>query len=128
SHERRMMSETTILSIATLHDRVEAIFRKAGLNAIQAGAVARVIVAGERDHCKSHGIYRIEGALRTVKAGKVKADAIPEIVTQEASSIVRVNANYGFANPRSEERRVGKEWRIRQARYHCGEKAGPALV
>ncbi len=67
-----MMSETTILSIATLHDRVEAIFRKAGLNAIQAGAVARVIVAGERDHCKSHGIYRIEGALRTVKAGKVK--------------------------------------------------------
>ncbi len=94
-----MMSETTILSIATLHDRVEAIFRKAGLNAIQAGAVARVIVAGERDHCKSHGIYRIEGALRTVKAGKVKADAIPEIVTEEASSIVRVNANYGFANP-----------------------------
>ena len=94
-----MMSETTILSIATLHDRIEAIFRKAGLNAIQAGAVARVIVAGERDHCKSHGIYRIEGALRTVKAGKVKADAIPEIVTQEASSIVRVNANYGFANP-----------------------------
>ena len=94
-----MMSETTILSIATLHNRVEAIFRKAGLNAIQAGAVARVIVAGERDHCKSHGIYRIEGALRTVKAGKVKADAIPEIVTQEASSIIRVNANYGFANP-----------------------------
>ncbi len=67
-----MMSETTILSIATLHERVEAIFRKAGLNAIQAAAVARVIVAGERDHCKSHGIYRIEGALRTVKAGKVK--------------------------------------------------------
>ncbi|MEC6999200.1 Ldh family oxidoreductase [Brucella abortus] len=58
---------------------VEEIFRKAGLNAIQAGAVARVIVAGERDHCKSHGIYRIEGALRTVKAGKVKPDAVPEL-------------------------------------------------
>lgn len=94
-----MMTETTILTIATLQERVEAIFRKAGLNAIQAGAVARVIVAGERDHCKSHGIYRIEGALRTVKAGKVKPDAIPEIIEQEASAIVRVNANFGFSNP-----------------------------
>src|SRR5690606_27300016 len=92
-------SETTILTIATLQERVEAIFRKAGLNIVQAGAVARVIVAGERDHCKSHGIYRIEGALRTVKAGKVKPDAIPEIIEQEASAIVRVNANFGFSNP-----------------------------
>lgn len=93
------MSETTILTIAELHQRVEEIFRKAGLNSIQAGALARVIVAGERDNCKSHGIYRIEGALRTVKAGKVRPDAVPELVAQEASAIVRVDAKGGFANP-----------------------------
>ena len=99
SQTRDEMSETTTLTITALQERVEAIFRKAGLNAIQAGAVARVIVAGERDACKSHGIYRIEGALRTVKAGKVKPDAVPELLLTEGSAIVKVNARGGFANP-----------------------------
>jgi LDH2 family malate/lactate/ureidoglycolate dehydrogenase len=58
--------EASWLSIAELADRVETIFRKAGLSGRQAAAVARVIAAGERDGCKSHGIYRIEGCLRTV--------------------------------------------------------------
>jgi LDH2 family malate/lactate/ureidoglycolate dehydrogenase len=86
------------LTIAALYERVEAIFLKAGLNAFQAGALARVIVAGERDACKSHGIYRIEGALRTVRAGKVKPDAVPELLPTEGSAIVKVNARGGFAN------------------------------
>ncbi|MCJ8517488.1 LDH2 family malate/lactate/ureidoglycolate dehydrogenase [Pseudorhizobium tarimense] len=93
------MTETFTLTIAALHERVDAIFLKAGLNALQASALARVIVAGERDACKSHGIYRIEGALRTVKAGKVKPDAIPSLDLNEGSAIVKVNAGGGFANP-----------------------------
>ncbi|MBB3526461.1 MULTISPECIES: Ldh family oxidoreductase [Rhizobium] len=88
----------TTLTIVDLHSRIEAIFRKAGLNTLQAGALARVIVAGERDACKSHGIYRIEGALRTVKSGKVKPDAVPELDLNEGSAIVKVNAKGGFAN------------------------------
>ena len=93
------MTQTTTLTIAALHERVEAIFLKAGLNGVQAGALARVIVAGERDACKSHGIYRIEGALRTVKAGKVKPDAVPVLDRNEGSAIVKVDASGGFANP-----------------------------
>ncbi|MCG7506080.1 Ldh family oxidoreductase [Mesorhizobium retamae] len=93
------MDATIIMPIGTLHEHVEAIFRKAGLNDIQSAALARVIVAGERDACKSHGIYRIEGALRTVKAGKVKPDAVPELMPREHGAIVRVNARHGFANP-----------------------------
>lgn len=93
------MSESTTLTITALQERVETIFRKAGLGEAQAGAVARVIVAGERDACKSHGIYRIEGALRTVKAGKVSPVAEPEIVPQTASAIVKVDAKGGFASP-----------------------------
>ena len=92
------MKDSRRLTIEELNERVEAIFRKAGLNATQAGAVTRVIVAGERDACKSHGIYRIEGALRTVKAGKVRPDAEPELLALEASAIVKVNAKGGFAN------------------------------
>jgi len=93
------MSDNTTLTVPALQERVDAIFRKAGLNEIQAGALARVIVSGERDACKSHGIYRIEGALRTVKAGKVNPDAVPELMLQEGSAIVKVNAKGGFANP-----------------------------
>ena len=92
------MTQTSTLTIAALHQRVEAIFLKAGLNAVQAGALARVIVAGERDACKSHGVFRIEGALRTVKAGKVNPNAVPELDRNEGSAIVKVNASGGFAN------------------------------
>ncbi|WP_192246578.1 Ldh family oxidoreductase [Mesorhizobium silamurunense] len=92
------MSSTVVLTIEALHERVEAIFSKAGLNPVQAGAITRVIVAGERDACKSHGVYRIEGALRTIKAGKVNPDAVAELVPQQAPAIVRVDAKGGFAN------------------------------
>ncbi|MET3580331.1 LDH2 family malate/lactate/ureidoglycolate dehydrogenase [Mesorhizobium robiniae] len=89
----------TVLTINALHERVDAIFRKAGLNPIQASSIARVIVAAERDACKSHGVYRIEGALRTIKAGKVKPDAVPKLLPQDAPAIVKVDAKGGFANP-----------------------------
>ena len=90
---------STTLPIATLQGRVEAIFLRAGMNAVQSVALARVIVAGERDACTSHGIYRIEGVLRTLKAGKVKADAVPVLDPGTHGAIVRVNAAGGFSNP-----------------------------
>ncbi|QND60524.1 Ldh family oxidoreductase [Mesorhizobium huakuii] len=89
----------TAITVDALHERVDAIFRKAGLNPIQAGAITRVIVAAERDACKSHGVYRIEGALRTIKAGKVEPNALPELLPQDAPAIVKVDAKHGFANP-----------------------------
>lgn len=98
-NQRRSMSQKTTLTINELQDRVEAIFRYAGLNAIQAGSLARVIVAAERDACKSHGIYRVEGVLRTTKAGKVEPDAVPEIALPSTSAIVKVDAKGGFSNP-----------------------------
>lgn len=93
------MTETTTFTVEALAERVAAIFRRAGLNEVQAGALSRVIVAGERDACKSHGVYRIEGALRTVKAGKVKPDAVPVLAADDGSAIVKVDAKGGFANP-----------------------------
>jgi len=91
------MSENTVLSITELFELVKETFLSAGCSQEQAGAVARVIVAGERDGCKSHGIYRIEGCLRTIDAGKVVPDAIPNVVPDE-SAIVRIDAHGGFAN------------------------------
>src|SRR5690606_24255285 len=73
------------------------IFLTSGFNAVQAGPIAKVIVAGERDACKSHGIYRIEGCLRTLKMGKVRPDAVP-VLHVDDSAIVRVDAQFGYAN------------------------------
>lgn len=91
------MTETAILSIAELFKQVNQIFLSAGCSEEQAGAIARVIVAGERDGCKSHGIYRVEGCLRTIQAGKVEPDAVPRLEVDD-SAIVRVDAQGGFSN------------------------------
>jgi delta1-piperideine-2-carboxylate reductase len=85
-------------SMTELEDRVQRIFLRAGMNATQAGPLARVISAGERDGCKSHGIYRIEGVLRTLKAGKVSGTAEPFVEGTDSGAIVRVNAGGGFSN------------------------------
>ncbi len=90
------MTDTT-LTIAELSARVSQIFQHAGLVPQQADAVARTIAAGERDACKSHGIYRIDGCLRTMKAGMVTLDAVPELAPEDGA-IVRVAANGGFSN------------------------------
>ncbi|MCI2393843.1 Ldh family oxidoreductase [Aliiroseovarius sediminis] len=85
------------VSIDALTERVTAIIANAGFSADHAAALARTIVAGERDGCKSHGIYRIAGCLRTLEAGKVVPDADP-VVAEPDGAIVRVDAKGGFAN------------------------------
>jgi len=85
------------LSHSALAQLVTKIFERGGLSPLHANALTRVIVAGEGDACKSHGIYRIEGCLRTIKAGKVVPDAVP-VVQQDDSGIVRVDAKGGFSN------------------------------
>ncbi len=84
------------ISLEALTTRIEAIFRNAGLSPGQAAAIAPVIAAGERDGAKAHGIYRIEGCLRTIKAGKVDGSAVPELV-DDGSAVVRVDAGGGFS-------------------------------
>lgn len=85
------------MSVDALASLVEKIFVRAGVDAVQAAPIARVVVAGERDACKSHGIYRIAGCLATVKAGKVTPAAVPEL-KDEGGAIIRVEAKGGFSN------------------------------
>ncbi|OWJ79676.1 Ldh family oxidoreductase [Haematobacter genomosp. 1] len=81
-----------------LRQRIDGILRSAGLNASQAEAMAHTFAAAERDHCKSHGIYRIEGTLRTVKAGKVDPQAEPLLLPDDGTALIRIDARGGFAN------------------------------
>ncbi|MFV0490311.1 MAG: Ldh family oxidoreductase [Pseudorhodobacter sp.] len=84
------------LTVSELNAFITEILRHGGLSLLHAEALARTITAGERDACKSHGVYRIEGCLRTVKAGKVDPEAEPKL-TSDDSAIVRVDAAGGFS-------------------------------
>lgn len=107
------MSDSRVITVDDLFKLVTQIFRNAGFNEANADAVSRTIVAAERDGCKSHGVYRIEGCLRTLKSGKVIADATPELHVDE-SAVVRVNAKGGFANLAFE---VGRQALAARARH-----------
>lgn len=89
----------TTIAFEDLQARITAILRRAGMNDIQSEALAGIIAAGERDGCKSHGIYRIAGVLRTLKAGKVAGDAVPVLAEDDGRAVIRVNAAHGFSTP-----------------------------
>ncbi|MEZ5797754.1 MAG: Ldh family oxidoreductase [Paracoccaceae bacterium] len=92
------MSAANTISYEALLQRVETIFARAGLRPESAAEVARVIAAGERDNCKSHGIYRIEGCLRVIAAGKMVPDAAP-VIHDAGRAVIEVDAGGGFSNP-----------------------------
>ncbi|HET9067855.1 MAG TPA: Ldh family oxidoreductase [Amaricoccus sp.] len=92
------MAEATVtLSFAALADRVRAVLEAAGFAAVQAAALARVVVAAERDGARSHGLYRLEGMLASARAGVVDPRAEPVLLPDDGTAIVRVDAGFGFA-------------------------------
>ncbi|PSS58588.1 Ldh family oxidoreductase [Pseudomonas sp. BBP2017] len=84
------------LTLSEARTLAHSILLHNGFTADHAEAVTDTIVAGERDGCASHGLYRVLGCVSSLKAGKVVADARPEVIDQ-APSIVRVDAAGGFS-------------------------------
>jgi delta1-piperideine-2-carboxylate reductase len=68
----------------------------AGLSRDHAEAVAETMVAGERDGCTSHGIYRLLVAANSIARGVVVTDAVP-VVSEPARALVKVDGGGGFA-------------------------------
>lgn len=91
------MSEMVYLSFDELHGMVRDVFVSGGLSPDHAAALARVMVKGERDQCRSHGIYRIRGALKTLEGGVADGHAVPVIDDPADRPIVKVNAKGGFS-------------------------------
>ncbi|WP_128254315.1 Ldh family oxidoreductase [Falsirhodobacter deserti] len=90
------MAERSPVTVETLTAMIEEIFRNAGLSERQAAATARVIALAEQDDCTSHGVYRLAGCLRTIKAGMVKSQAEP-VLTDDGSAVLRIEAGGGFS-------------------------------
>jgi delta1-piperideine-2-carboxylate reductase len=67
-----------------------------GMAEDHASAIARVITAGQRDECHSHGIYRLLVCVRSLREGKLAGDARPQ-VCDLSPAIVRVDARFGYS-------------------------------
>lgn len=74
----------------------EAVLEGQGFSQAQTRALTQAVIAGQRDECHSHGLYRLLNCVSTLAAGKVVADATPEVHDQ-APGIVRVDAGGGFS-------------------------------
>lgn len=84
------------LTLAQARELAQDILRSNGFSEPQVQAVSATVLAGERDGCASHGLYRVLGCVSSLKAGKVVADAAPEVFDQ-APALVRVDAKGGFS-------------------------------
>ena len=90
------MSDGVKMTLEALRDLARGVLLAEGLSADHAEAVAETMVAGERDGCASHGIYRLLVAARTLRTGAVVPDAEP-VVSEPAKALVRVDGAGGFA-------------------------------
>jgi delta1-piperideine-2-carboxylate reductase len=86
------------VSVDELTDLVVRVFRRHGVSAENAGAVAETVVAAERDGTASHGLLRLPGYVASLKSGWVDGRAVP-VVTDVAPGLVATDANNGFAQP-----------------------------
>ena len=90
------MSDTVTLSLAEAHDLALRVLTRPGLSEPHAQAIARVLVAGERDECHSHGLFRLIMCTNSLRGGKVDGQAAPQVL-ERAAAIVAVDARHGFS-------------------------------
>ncbi|MDF3838276.1 Ldh family oxidoreductase [Cupriavidus basilensis] len=92
----RRANDTVRLSLQEVHALVTCALRQHGFSEPHVNGVADTLVAGERDGCASHGLYRLLGCIGTLKAGKVSRDAVPEL-HEMAPALLRADAGGGFS-------------------------------
>ncbi|MGJ8523915.1 Delta(1)-pyrroline-2-carboxylate/Delta(1)-piperideine-2-carboxylate reductase [Carnimonas sp. R-84981] len=90
------MNAAITLPIDEAQALAERLLKRQGFAEPHAQAIARTVVAGQRDECFSHGLYRLLGCVHTLKAGKVSPSAQPDLHDQ-SPAIVRVDAGGAFS-------------------------------
>ncbi|SIT38328.1 putative enzyme [Paraburkholderia ribeironis] len=105
-------SSSVLLSLDEAYELSHAVLLKNGMNARHAAAVARSVVAGQRDECHSHGMYRLLVCVKGLRSGKVDGNAEP-VVVDVSPALTRVDARAGFSQVAFD---VGTEHLVRKAR------------
>jgi LDH2 family malate/lactate/ureidoglycolate dehydrogenase len=90
------MTDTVSLALDEVHALALEVLTHHGLSQAHAAAISRVIVAGERDECHSHGVFRLLMCTRTLREGKVACEAEP-MINHRSPAIVAVDAQFGFS-------------------------------
>ncbi|MDB5836413.1 MAG: malate/L-sulfolactate dehydrogenase [Caballeronia sp.] len=90
------MENTVNLTLAELSELSIRVLTANGMAADHAQAIAEVIVAGQRDECQSHGIYRLIVCVNTLRNGKVVRNAKPDLI-DVSPALVRVDARFGYS-------------------------------
>ena len=88
--------DTVALSLEEVFDLSRRVLKGAGLSEPHAEAVARVITAGERDECASHGLYRLPGCVMTIQSEKMSKDAEP-VIEDVSPAFVRADAGFAYS-------------------------------
>ncbi|MDR2331288.1 MAG: Ldh family oxidoreductase [Comamonas sp.] len=88
--------DSLLVSESDLQRLALQVLQHLGLSPDHAQAIARIVVAGQRDACQSHGAYRILSAAQTIRTGLVNLQARP-LLQPTQGAITRVDAQRGFS-------------------------------
>ena len=84
------------LSLDEVFDLAKRALRSNGCDDANASAAARNMQAAERDGCKSHGVFRVPGYVKSLKAGKINGAAKPNL-TRVSPCVIQVDGDRGMA-------------------------------
>ena len=87
----------TYLSYDQLHALLTGVLRAGGYSAAHAAAIAHTMSQAERDQCRSHGIYRLAGVLKSRRAGLATGEKAPVISDAADRPITKIDAGGEFA-------------------------------
>jgi LDH2 family malate/lactate/ureidoglycolate dehydrogenase len=90
------MSDLVSMSLEDVHALTTRILLGHGVSRDQSRAIADTVTNAERDDCKSHGLFRVPGYVKSVASGKVDARAVPEI-HDLAPGVIQVDGKHGFS-------------------------------
>lgn len=92
------MADDVVMAVDDVERMALAALEHAGLPAAQAEPVARAIAAGERDECPAHGLYRLEGCVKTARSPLFSVAA--RLALDEVTpAFLRADAGYGYSLP-----------------------------
>ncbi|MBS0608153.1 MAG: Ldh family oxidoreductase [Proteobacteria bacterium] len=96
SHDTDSAADTVQIPLPELQALARRVLLRQGLSQAHAEAMARTIVAGQRDACQSHGVYRLITCTHSIRSGKVDLQAEP-VLAPASGAVVRVDARHAFS-------------------------------
>lgn len=88
--------DETIMSLEEVFDLAYRVLTSNGFSSDHANAIAKVITAGQRDECHSHGLYRLLVCVKTLREGRVDP-AAQATLEDRTPAVVALDAHFGYS-------------------------------